>query len=97
MTDKYDRQGNSMDLMEWAAKMEDVEYKRVAQDVVGDTTVSTVWLGLNHNFGPGKPLIFETMVFGGEHSDWQDWYSTEAEAIAGHRRVVAAIQRGEAP
>lgn len=52
--------------------------------------VSTVWLGINHNFGGGKPLIFESMVFpsrgNGEYD--QIRYHTEAEALNGHKKLV---------
>jgi hypothetical protein len=39
--------------------------KRVALDKLDNgVEVSTVWLGLDHNFIPGRrPLIFETMLF----------------------------------
>lgn len=52
--------------------------------------VSTVWLGINHNWFGGKPLIFETMLFGpGGNGDYDmDRYSTEAEAKEGHERMV---------
>jgi len=63
--------------------------KRVGDTNVGELRVSTVWLGLNHAFGPGPPLIFETMVFGlddGEELMFR--YSTLEEAEAGHLRVV---------
>jgi hypothetical protein len=30
---------------------------------IGSFHVSTVFLGLNHRFGDGAPLVFETMVF----------------------------------
>jgi len=47
--------------------------------------VSTVWLGLDHNFGHGKPLIYETMVFRGSYSDLDTRsYSTRREAAVGH-------------
>lgn len=50
--------------------------------------VSTVWLGLDHNFGHGKPLIYETMVFRGICSDIDTKsYSTKKEAAAGHRQM----------
>ena len=68
MSDYYDRQGNPMTLLEWAQRrFEDKD--RTATKRVAETTlpngrwVSTVWLGLNHNYGDGPPLIFETMVF----------------------------------
>jgi hypothetical protein len=50
--------------------------------------VATVWLGLDHAGGSGPPLIFETSVYGGALGDNSERYSTEAEAIAGHKRWV---------
>lgn len=91
----YDRQGNPMTLDEWIAAVEtrDTTTRRVAEDEVGDVWVSTVWLGLNHNTRcDGPPLIFETMVFGGEH-DQEAWrYSTEVEAQAGHVAIVESLR-----
>lgn len=76
--------------------------KRVAQDFLAEGfCVSTVHLGIDHRFGEGPSLIFETMVFRQENgkvtsfSDlYCDRYSTEAEAAAGHARVVAQIKAG---
>ena len=71
-----------------------VEYK-------GKTyTVSTVDLGLDHSFGMGKPLYYETMIFlddGGknEFCDFQLRYSTEEEARISHENIVKAFERGE--
>jgi hypothetical protein len=52
--------------------------------------VSTVWLGIDHNFGHGKPLIFESMVFPawrrGEYDQLR--YHTEEEALEGHNMLV---------
>ena len=74
------------------------DYARIGLDVVGDSRVSTVWLGLNHEFRPGRPpLIFETMIFGGEYGDYCERYATEAGAVAGHAAVVAALVAGQAP
>lgn len=89
MADYYDRDGTPMTLMEWASAFETrMEKKRVAETTLPNGRwVSTVWLGLNHAFGDGPPLIFETMVFDGHdtmHSLDEDRYSTEAEALAGH-------------
>lgn len=93
MSDYYDRDGRPLTLHEWAAGFEDPEYKRVDEDDVGGVRVSTVWLGLDHGHGAGRPLIFETMVFGGV-GDGDVWrYATEAEALAGHVRVVRRERR----
>lgn len=48
--------------------------KRVAQtEVAPGVKVSTVCLGLNHNWDDdGDPIIFETMVFGGVLDGYQE-------------------------
>ncbi len=56
--------------------------------------VSTVFLGLNHNFGDGLPILWETMIFGGEHSEYQERYSTYEEAVEGHARAVKMAHEG---
>ncbi len=91
----YDRQGNPMTLLEWGKKFEDREYQVVAQTKVHNYFVSTIWLGLNHAFGNSRPLIFETMIFNkGEEafSEFQQRYSTEKEAKAGHVGAVIAVR-----
>jgi hypothetical protein len=70
---------------------------RVALDTVFfDVDVSTVFLSLNHSFTDGPPLVFETMVFGGPLDGEQDRYSTRADALAGHARMVERV-RAEGP
>lgn len=81
-----------VDLMTWARWFENGEKRRVAQTVVQDATVSTVFLGLNHQFGHGPPLLFETMIFGGKHDDFCDRYSTLEEARRGHDQAVAMVE-----
>lgn len=75
------------DIEEWAVKST-VESRRVDETFISDVRISTVFLGLDHSFGEGEPLLFETMIFGGEHDDYQDRYSTWDEAVAGHERAV---------
>jgi hypothetical protein len=75
----------------------DNQKRIVGKTKVGEAEVSTVLLVIDHNFGEGPPLIFETMVFGGPHDEWMERYSTEAEAKAGHDRVVAALREGREP
>lgn len=68
---------------------------RVARDEVGEWNVSTVFLGVDHQFGNGPPVLWETMVFGPEPwSDWQDRYTSRADAEVGHARVVEMIRLG---
>lgn len=85
------------DLLEWGKWFENREARKIAADTVDDVRVSTVFLGLDHAFGDGPPLLFETMVFGGPHDQWQDRYSTYDEAEAGHKRVLDAVREGQDP
>jgi hypothetical protein len=70
--------------------------RTVGRDVIADEVlVSTVFLGLDHNFGgSGPPVLFETMVFHGD--DYGDVrmrrYSTWEEAERGHAQIVAEEQ-----
>ena len=76
----------------WTAPEDDPT--RVGYDEIGEVHVSTVWLGLNHAWGDGPPLIYETMVFGGDHDQLQNRYSTRAQAEAGHKAICGAIREG---
>ena len=93
----YDREGRPISMEEWVALLGDGDYKRVAEDTVGDLWVSTVWLGLDTNYRDDKhPLIFETMVWtvaGDKIIDGPIRYMTEEAAVTGHRYVVAQIER----
>jgi len=82
------------DVMEWAMQIEYMDMI-VEQTTLGQNIrVSTVFLGVDYQFGNGPPLLFETMVFGGEHNEDQWRYSTWDEAVAGHDAVVAMIGKG---
>lgn len=80
-------------MIEWSLLTQNLDYKRVAIDTIEPgVDVSTVWLGLDHNFwGDGPPLIFETMVFGGEENGATWRWPTKEKAIEGHASVVAAL------
>ena len=80
------------DLLKWANWFETAE-RHVADDMVGKTRVSTVFLGIDHNlFGTGKIILFETMIFGGKHNDYQERYSTWEEAEKGHKRALRLVR-----
>ncbi len=84
------------DILEWARWFEkSSEARCVADDQVGGAWVSTVFLGLDHSFGPGPPVLFETMVFEGPLDGTEDRYSTWQEAEEGHRRMVALVKKDD--
>jgi hypothetical protein len=76
-------------LFEWARDLENLRIVR-QETLPNGYWVSTVWMGIDHRFGEGPPLIFETMVTNpsGEWEDYQERYSTENDAILGHMRTV---------
>jgi hypothetical protein len=83
--------------------VEDSDYREllhnertVAKDTVGDSDISTVFLGLDHGWGDGPPVLYETMVFGGAMSDEQVRYCTRQEAIAGHAAMIKRVKAAQA-
>lgn len=75
-------------LIDWAEWMEHRESRRVAYTEVGESNVSTVFLGLDHQWGEGPPILFETMVFGGPLNEYQERCSTWEEAVRQHEWIV---------
>jgi hypothetical protein len=78
-------------LLRWAMWMETAD-RHIKLTEQGDVRVSTVFLGLDHNFfGSKPPIFFETMAFVGDDTVGCERYSTWAEAEAGHVRWVAQV------
>ena len=80
------------DVSVWAFWFEDGPRRVVQQDTVGDVKVSTVFLGLDHSFGQGKPVLGETMIFGGRYNECQGRYTAHADALKGHALALAAVK-----
>ena len=78
----------------WAAWFEEPANRRIAETFVGNVRVSTVFLGIDHNFSPDDPMpiLFESMVFGGPHDETQERYYTEEEARLGHTDLVRLVR-----
>ena len=87
----FDRAGEPIGMGDWAALHADEGYVRVAATTVSEAWVSTVWIGHDMGFGMGAPIIFETMIFGGPHDDYQRRYFDEADALRGHLVAVALV------
>jgi len=62
---------------------------------IGDSSVSTVFVSLDHGFGDGPPVLFETLIFGGPLADEGERYSTKAEAEAGHVKWVKLVEEAK--
>lgn len=99
MSQKYILDGHKTrrcnDTVKWAQWFE-IADRRVAETMVGDKRVSTVFIGLDHQFGDGPPLIFETMIFGlANDGEYQTRCGTWEEAEEMHRAAVSTLT-GEA-
>lgn len=97
MSDKYilDEEGNAVpehDLLKWAAWFEDATNRVVAKDSFGKIKVSTVFLGLDHSFDEGEPILWETMVFGGELDQEMDRYGSLEDAKEGHKKMCELVK-----
>lgn len=80
------------DMLKFDEFFSDIDKRRVAYtEISEDVHVSTVFLGLDHQWGSGPPILFETMVFGGDFDEWQYRYATLEEAIAGHYKAVTMV------
>lgn len=84
------------DVIEWGRWFENIENRIVEQTEIDGVRVSTIFLGIDHsfNFGKRKALLCETMVFGGDHDDYQERYATLGEAKQRHAAIVDAIRKG---
>jgi len=84
----------SSELAIWARSMESRGDERIVakSSLKKNVSVSTVFVGLEHQWGEGPPLLFETMIFGGEHDGYQERYSTWEEAEEGHAEAVKLVK-----
>lgn len=99
--------GEPIELMEWAElfekRSEDMSpesWWRKYTDLGDGVSVSTVWSGLNHNiaaFLGGAPRFWLTMVMGGEYDQYEWEYSSRAEALDDHERIIRTLREGGDP
>ena len=98
--DCYDKYGQTLSTEDCGLLLGNREYAVIEKTAVGPYQVSTVWMGLDHSWGTGPPLIFETMVFikpeKGEEAalpiDTQRRYPTLKDAIDGHAKTIVEVQ-----
>ncbi len=80
------------DIIQWGKWMSSDDNRRVAETKKGGVNVSTVFLGLDHNFiNDGTPILFETMIFGGKYDQEQWRYCTWKEAEEGHKKACQLV------
>lgn len=89
----FDQDCKPITYEEWIESFKDISYKIIKKDNVGPYIISTVWLGINHQFLPAEsPMIFETMIFCEDKKDElyheMQRYTYKEQAIEGHDEMV---------
>lgn len=100
----YDKSAKRISREEWSMFFDNRKYAQIGHYEDDRIRISTVWLGLNHNYFGGAPLIFETMTFVKDRSDISDQFDqlqwrwrTEDEAKEGHETLVKCYHEGIDP
>jgi hypothetical protein len=92
----FDQEGKPITHDQWSELWGDLDERQFRKTTIGRFFISTVWLGMNHRYNDGPPLIFETMIFD-EKSNSADIgcqrYSTKVEAIAGHEDAIRWVKK----
>jgi hypothetical protein len=80
----------SEDVHAWGEWMATTD-RRVADDTIADgpTTIRVVteFIGIDHNFGAGPPVLWETVVTGGEFNGEKTRYASTGAAQRGHNAM----------
>lgn len=80
---------------EWAKYFEHAN-RHVDKTNIGDVHVSTLFLGLNHEWDETKPpLLFESMVFGGSLDGEQTHCSTWQQAVDMHATMCHMVRKSQ--
>ena len=86
------RKVKRVDLMTWARYFQE-DNRHVGDTIIGGLRVSTVFLGIDHNFGGrGPPVLWETMVFGDHEMDMDRCAGTWEQADEMHKRMCAKVR-----
>jgi len=90
---------DNIDLTYYGRWMAILSNRRVAESTYNGCWVSTVFLGVDHNFADhGKPILFETMIFTKRKGSYKkineyQWrYRTWDEAETGHQRISKLVK-----
>jgi len=89
----YKRKPIHVKFYQWAIWFEDPRRRIIKRtNLPGDIRVSTVFLGLDHRYhSSGLPILFETMIFGGDYDNYQARYVDYESALAGHQKAIEKV------
>lgn len=110
MSDYYiEKDGIPVSVSENGFRFPSLDERRVASDHTEYAWISTIFLALDHGYGYGPPVLYETMVFPKENDRTcptcgheksvdgdSERYCTREEALAGHARYVEKWSKPDA-
>jgi hypothetical protein len=81
----------TLEAVKW---LEDNNHRRVVkQEHIGDIFISTVFLGLDHSWNSDIPVLWKTMIFEGEHDQYQKRYTSHKDALEGHKIALELVKK----
>ena len=83
-------------LIKWAEWFEKGN-RIVKQEKIGKVEISTIFFGVDRGFRNGKPILFETMIFGGKFNNDRDCYCSWNDALKGHEHMKRKVLEGRKP
>lgn len=87
------------DVVKWGIWFEQSHSRRIVEQThIGKYWVSTVFLGIDHNYGgEGDPVLWETMIFLEDNDNWEDKYcdryTSHKDALWGHQIAILMAQK----
>ncbi len=79
----------------WMSNPENTKFRVVGVTETKKSTISTVFLGLNHSFINEQPIFFETLVLSGPLKGEVIRYQTWNQAEKGHKEMVERVIAAE--
>ncbi len=77
----------------WASFFQEAD-RLIAVDIVGDVRISTVFLGMDY-LNNVVPLLFETMIFGGDYDGYFKRSPTKKDALIEHENALNLVKNKE--
>lgn len=85
-------------VVKWGRFFEQIKQRRVGRTRIGEFLVSTVFLGMDHDWScKGPPVLWETMVFKGNSSSdlaMERCSGSREQAEDMHARMVKRVKGG---
>ena len=89
--DEENRPIKEPDINKWGKWLSEYE-RSVGCDKIKECGVSTIFLGVDCSPFAHTPVLWETMIFGGEFDRETERYTSHEDAVNGHKRWVDKVR-----